>query len=313
MSTALVPEREQFAYWRDGFRGAMFGLRSEPLSTIDGGFRAEADVWTAPSLGRFRCSAENLMVFRGPREIARRQWNSIWVYQQRGPGACYEQNGREFRAVPGDLVITDSDQPFGIRADHDYCHDVWMLRKPLVAPHLAASGRPLWVTLRAGAGLAAILGSYLRALGSELNALSPAQLEAVADNIARLLAIICGAPRAEHRQAMQVALVDRAKQYIAGHLADASLGPATAATALGVSERTLHLAFEPMGARFTDEVTRQRLAECRAALASPIAADRSVSDIAYAWGFQSLATFYRAFRREYGIPPGEVRAAALRG
>ena len=36
---------------------------------------------------------------------------------------------------------------------------------------------------------------------------------------------------------------------------------------------------------------------------------RSVTDIAFGWGISNLATFYRAFRREFGIAPGELRAS----
>ena len=36
--------------------------------------------------------------------------------------------------------------------------------------------------------------------------------------------------------------------------------------------------------------------------------DRQVSDIAFSCGFESLATFYRVFRRAYGLTPGDVRA-----
>jgi AraC-like DNA-binding protein len=44
-------------------------------------------------------------------------------------------------------------------------------------------------------------------------------------------------------------------------------------------------------------------------LANPIG-DRSVTDIALAWGFNSLATFYRTFREAFGATPNELRAHA---
>ena len=74
----------------------------------------------------------------------------------------------------------------------------------------------------------------------------------------------------------------------------------------------LHQLFEPSGTSFARYVMRQRLAECRAALAGPAGRRRSVADIALGWGFNSLPTFYRAFRREFGATPNEVRAAVLR-
>jgi AraC-like DNA-binding protein len=38
-----------------------------------------------------------------------------------------------------------------------------------------------------------------------------------------------------------------------------------------------------------------------------------VADIAFGWGFNSLATFYRAFEREFGLAPTALRAMAAVG
>ena len=73
--------------------------------------------------------------------------------------------------------------------------------------------------------------------------------------------------------------------------------------------RQLHLLFEPTGTTFAQYVAQRRLLQCRAALTSPSDIGRSVADIELGWGFNSLATFYRAFEREFGLPPAAVRAA----
>jgi transcriptional regulator GlxA family with amidase domain len=80
-----------------------------------------------------------------------------------------------------------------------------------------------------------------------------------------------------------------------------------------MSLRSLHLLFEPTGVSFARYVLHRRLQECHATLASPVHANRSVTDIAFAWGFNSLTTFYSAFQREFGMAPGEVRRAAGSG
>jgi AraC-like DNA-binding protein len=91
------------------------------------------------------------------------------------------------------------------------------------------------------------------------------------------------------------------------------LTPANTAAALGISRRHLHLLFEPTGTSFAQYVTQQRLLQCRAALASSTGARRSMADIAFGWGFNSLATFYRGFEREFGLPPAALRASATAG
>jgi transcriptional regulator GlxA family with amidase domain len=58
-------------------------------------------------------------------------------------------------------------------------------------------------------------------------------------------------------------------------------------------------------------VRQTRLKECRAALiADPT---RSVTDIAFAWGFGSMPSFYRAFQGAFGLSPGDARELALAG
>lgn len=39
--------------------------------------------------------------------------------------------------------------------------------------------------------------------------------------------------------------------------------------------------------------------------------DARIADIAFGLGFDDVSTFYRSFRREYGISPGECRKRAI--
>jgi AraC-like DNA-binding protein len=326
ISTADVPEREQFAFWRDGFMAPTFGVRSELLVGSDRGFHGQAEGWIAACLRYFRYSSDNLMISRSPRELAGCRSEGFSIYRESASGAWLTTAGGEFVTAAGDFIISNSEeflftekwavpaarfQPPEVRSHLDVCVDIWRLPKALLMPHLPAPVGPFLKHLK-GAGIAAVLAAYLEALRRELPVMAPPLLDAVADNLARLTAIAVGAPQDVHQGAVRTAFLERVKMHIACHLADPELGPASVAAALGVSERKLHLAFEPTGTSFAEFVRRRRLAECKAALASPVATDRSVADIAFGWGFQSLATFYRAFQREYGIAPREVREAAPR-
>ncbi len=83
------------------------------------------------------------------------------------------------------------------------------------------------------------------------------------------------------------------------------------ATKLGMSVRSLHLLFELKGVSFGQWVQRRRLEEIKSLLSHPGAADRSVADIAFTWGFNDLSTFYRAFHSTYGVRPGRVRPTTM--
>jgi AraC-like DNA-binding protein len=149
-------------------------------------------------------------------------------------------------------------------------------------------------------------------VNTQVPLLSPELGDAVLQNLCGLVALACGASEEGHFNAqlsLRAARLEGAKRYIDQHLAEPALTPAGTAAALGISVRQLHLLFEPTGISFAQYVARRRLLQCRAALTSPVGAGRSVADIAFGWGFNSLATFYRAFEREFGLPPAALRAA----
>ena len=80
------------------------------------------------------------------------------------------------------------------------------------------------------------------------------------------------------------------------------------ATVLGVSLRSLHAVLEPAGTGVARRILRRRLEECRVTLLND--RSRPVTDIVFAWGFNSLSGFYRAFQAAFGVSPGDLRAAA---
>jgi transcriptional regulator GlxA family with amidase domain len=57
-------------------------------------------------------------------------------------------------------------------------------------------------------------------------------------------------------------------------------------------------------------VRRRRLEQCREALF--VTPTRSIADITFAWGFNSLSSFYGGFVAEFGISLGELREQRAR-
>jgi AraC-like DNA-binding protein len=131
-------------------------------------------------------------------------------------------------------------------------------------------------------------------------------MPAIVDNFCRLLALACGSAPGDQRVATRAAKLRQVKDYIALHLSEPDLNPSMVAAAMKISVRQLHLLFEPTGTSFTEHVLGRRLEECRLILESPSGRARSVTDIAYAWGFNSLASFYRAFGQRFGVSPGTL-------
>ncbi len=175
-------------------------------------------------------------------------------------------------------------------------------RGHLTGPRVVPSGSPM----------GSLLGTALDTAKTNLPFLSPDLGDAVLHNLCGLVALACGASdegQSNGTRSVRAARLEKAKRYIDQHLAKPDLDPTTTAAALGISTGHLHRLFEPTGTSFAQYVQRSRLLKCRDSLGSVSGAGRSVADIAFGWGFNSLATFYRAFAREFGSSPRSVSLA----
>jgi AraC-like DNA-binding protein len=286
ISTEEVREGERFSYWCAAIsRGADRSHR-----------RAQQ--------GTGRCIHP---AFRRQREIARGSWHDHFLfYREFSAGAWFGWDRGELFTQPGELVFADPTVPFATKARTNYDYDVWVLPRKLLDPHLPASQRPRSLVLASQSGLAGIIKAYLDVFGRQIDALDDPEVDVVADNFCRLLAVGCGGRAGEHQEAIRLARLEEAKRYVNLHLSDPELTPENAAAALKMSLRQLHLLFEPAGTSFAQYVLRRRLEECRAALAGP---SGSITDIALGWGFNSLATFHRNFRQAFGATPSEFRGS----
>jgi AraC-like DNA-binding protein len=75
----------------------------------------------------------------------------------------------------------------------------------------------------------------------------------------------------------------------------------------GLSPRYLRALFAAEDTSFSDTLLLQRLTEAHRCLTAPEKAGLTITDIAYAVGFNDLSYFNRAFKRRFGLTPRDVR------
>ena len=181
----------------------------------------------------------------------------------------------------------------------------------MLDPLRANSDQLVMTWLRREEPIGSVLSGYLGALATQTGRMDEVAEESIADNVSRLVAVALGiAPEMQGhgRKALRNAKLARVLRYIDSHLAEPELTtPAAVAARLGMSVRALHLLFELKDESFGQWVKRRRLEQIKSLLTNPSAAGRSIADIAFAWGFDDLSTFYRAFQGAYGVKPGDVR------
>ncbi|MGO4837426.1 helix-turn-helix domain-containing protein, partial [Rhizobiaceae sp. 2RAB30] len=129
----------------------------------------------------------------------------------------------------------------------------------------------------------------------------------------RAMVLACIVPSPDNLQDAKAPMakmrLERAKQYINANLQDPGLGNEMLCRALGISRTMLYRLFEPTGGVMR-YILHRRLVDAHARLADP-SETRRIFEIAEQRGFNDGAEFSRAFRREFGYSPSEVRSRRL--
>lgn len=107
------------------------------------------------------------------------------------------------------------------------------------------------------------------------------------------------------------ALRERACRLIDECLPDPCLGPKLVARQLGTSLRQLHRLFEESDESVSRYILHRRLERAASNLGDPALTSRSITELAYRWGFTDSTHFSRIFKRRYDCSPRQYRSRAL--
>lgn len=115
----------------------------------------------------------------------------------------------------------------------------------------------------------------------------------------------------ENQQAIQGgfgahATLQRIRAHVCETLDDPDLTPAKVADTMGITVGYLHKIFLASGTTLMKYVLSERLERCRTDIAQ-LEKSRSLSQIAYSWGFNDASHFSRSFRNRFGVSPTEYR------
>jgi AraC family transcriptional activator of tynA and feaB len=90
-------------------------------------------------------------------------------------------------------------------------------------------------------------------------------------------------------------------------LRDPDLSIDQISAALGCTKRYLHMLFSDRGITVSDYIWRARLQNCRQELEAQ--SGKTITDVAFSWGFSSSSHFSRVFRRYFGVVPSSIHKA----
>lgn len=99
----------------------------------------------------------------------------------------------------------------------------------------------------------------------------------------------------------------KVRLFIEENLRDPGLSPSVVAKRLKLSDRYLRMIFAVSDESPSAYILRRRLEECAQHLSDERWRGRSITEIAFGWGFNSAPHFTRAFRQQFSMSPSEYR------
>jgi AraC family transcriptional regulator, positive regulator of tynA and feaB len=222
----------------------------------------------------------------------------------------FEQDGRHIEIGPGDCLAYDVSSPHTIVSPALTRHDVVIVPKELLQERGFRSEKMAAYKLSARSGTGRIAHDVTHAAFDEANRLSPNSAASVAESLIDLLLLpLREADRMLDRAGPEAVYV-RAQAFIREHLRDPDLSIDQISAALGCTKRYLHMVFSDRGMTVSDYIWRARLQHCRQELETQ--SGKTITDVAFSWGFSSSSHFSRVFRKYFGVMPSSVHKTASR-
>lgn len=308
-STDALPPHQRFDQWREERGRQLFGVTIEMPPERRADFRGHFSARQTGGATLATLGASAYQVSRTAADIARLPRDALVIgFQIAGPGWCETRAGNGF-TPEGGMAIGHSDSSYAATPSTE---GAFLCRFITVPAELLGDHRERARDLPLGTvedrWLTGLMEATADALFDDRRDLEEdAAAEAVRD-MARLALVARGTLKGgaqDSRQAMRTGLRHAALRILRRQFHRHDLTPERVAEKLGVSVRQLHLIFEPTGRSVFQTLTAIRIAEaCRRLSTVP---GEAIVTVAFACGFDSLATFYRAFRRETGGTPGDFR------
>ncbi len=313
LSTDEAPAVERFSYWVDLICAIYAQLECDRPADVDVFGEIEFSQLGPLDFTHLRSNVPR--VWRTGSMICHDEQDRCLVQIQRGGRSVVRQDGREAMLVPGDFVIYDTTRPYELHFEDEF-HDLVVMRLPraALASHIANLEELTAMTVPHTSAAGNLLLSMVDTLQRDLDRLHPSSVIGVSEGITSIIAAgLRSLPSANMRHASSLSAyhVMRVKAYVMERLRDPNLSIASIATAMRLSPDHLSRLFRSEPVPLSRMIWRQRLEACRRELSDPRQARRSVSKIAFSWGFHDAAHFSRSFKEQYGATPREWRQQVL--
>jgi AraC family transcriptional regulator, positive regulator of tynA and feaB len=204
--------------------------------------------------------------------------------------------------APGDVFFVDALKEVSFGGDRPFKCLAVMVPKTWIDSRVPRPDLVHGTIMDRDDPLSRLLAGYLRDGFQTADRLTGDAASLFAGHASELIALSLGQARsAGSLAAGREALFVRARRIVILECGDPRLSPNAIATRLGISDRLLDMIFAERGQSVMKHVYEERIRRAVRLLASPDAARRTITEIAFASGFNDSAHFSRAFTGRMGM------------
>lgn len=299
-----------FSRWTFLASSAFGELEYKPLSTTFHGGMAER------ALGQLQfvtVSTSSLEVTRSKAHRERNGQDSLWVGIIQDGETILSHQDREDTLRSGDIVIYGSSSCY---AHHiPACLSALFVKVPidLAAQYFPRKATDVVQRISSRDGLGYISSSFLLSIAGQADTVGSKDSDLLVDSLLATLSLAFRDSPSSFSSVKRerLSLEKRIRLFIEANLDDEELSSSGIARAHGISHRYLNRIFARDDLTPSRYLVQRRLAKCREVLTNPGLSELSVSQIAFAHGFNDLSTFCRAFKAEFGVTARQCRELTL--
>jgi AraC-like DNA-binding protein len=305
ISTNDVSPAERFGLWRESLWQVLGHLHSE--TSGDESFAGKIEHCDVGDLRICKIVARRHRVIRKP-EGRHDHQDLLKVAVQLKGSSYFEQDHRSVLLTPGSWSIYDTTRPYTVSSMGNVELLTLLIPRTRIATSRLNIDDLIVRRFSGDVGLGRLAYQFMTTTLAEIGNVDPAHEWEIVGAISQLIRLaMLEVAGVRTNLSSREKWRERVQGYIDEHLRDPDLSLDKIAAAMNCSKRYVHKIFQSEDTTTSEYLWRQRLSRCREELCDPASAGKSITEIAYSWGFSNSAHFSRAFKDAFHMCPRSYR------
>jgi len=307
-STSRLPSKAKVDYWNQVHCSIFTDVDVVPGDVR--GFEARIERESFGPLCLNKVTSAPVKIRRAEEHLCVHSSGRFHILQALSGQFRFSQGGREVLVREGDFTISDVSLPSITSLDSNCSALVITMPGTFVRRHIPYPERLAGLHISGQEGIGHMASYMIRSLWEQVQTGMGHKIDPkIAGSLLDVVGASYTARYGDETGGTAVTDIRRMqfRRYIEVNLRDPDLTPGKLADAFRISPRYVRMLFAQDGETVSGYILRRRLEECAQQMRDVAWHGKTITEIAFDWGFSSMAHFSRVFREQYGVSPRQYR------